>query len=261
MMDIKLGYSELIIAEGKAYGLLRNQLAYVLATAYWETARTMKPVKEAYWIKNAEAWRRKNLRYYPWYGRGFVQLTWEANYIKAGKMLGLDLTTDPDKVMVPDVAAKILVRGSAEAWFTKYKLADFISLKRSDFIGARRIINGTDKARAIAEIAREYDALLKADGYGETETPPMHDPAMDVVNDAAADDRISTTEVVAIGTGVSGAAKAVKETVDAVQDTGATLLSAGPWVLLSLVVAGFGAYIWIERKRKKKTARLAKAAM
>lgn len=164
-MDLNLGHTQLIIKTGKEYGLLRNQLAYVLATAYWETARTMKPVREAFWL--SESWRRKNLRYYPWYGRGFVQLTWERNYIKAGKELGLDLTTNPDKVMEPDISAKILVHGSAKAWFTKYKLSDFITLTKSDFVGARRIINGTDKARAIADIARQYDADLKAIGYGE----------------------------------------------------------------------------------------------
>lgn len=167
-MDLNLGHTQLIIKTGKEYGLLRNQMAYVLATAYWETARTMKPVREAFWL--SESWRRKNLRYFPWYGRGFVQLTWEANYIKAGKELGLDLTTNPDKVMEPVVSAKILVHGSAKGWFTRKKLSDYITLKKSDFVGARGIINGTDKAREIAKIAREYDADLKAIGYGTEQT-------------------------------------------------------------------------------------------
>jgi hypothetical protein len=165
MMDLKLGHTQLIIDTAKEYGLLRNQLAYVLATAYWETARTMKPVREAFW--KSESWRRKNLRYFPWYGRGFVQLTWERNYIRAGKELGLDLTTDPDKVMEPAISAKILVHGSAKGWFTGKKLSDYITLTKSDFVNARRIINGTDKARAIADLARQYDANLKAIGYGE----------------------------------------------------------------------------------------------
>jgi len=164
--DLNLGDSQLILKECKLAGLLRNQAAYVMATAFWETARTVHPVKEAYWVKNAEAWRKKNLRYYPWYGRGYVQLTWERNYIHAGKQLGLDLTTNPEAVMKPDVSAKILVTGSLEGWFTGKKLGDYITLSKSDFRGARRIINGTDKASAIATIARAYDAALKADGYG-----------------------------------------------------------------------------------------------
>ena len=164
--DLNLGDSQLILKECKLAGLLRNQAAYVMATAWWETAHTVEPVKEAYWLNNAEAWRKKNLRYYPWYGRGYVQLTWERNYIHAGKQLGLDLTTNPESVMVPDVSAKILVTGSLEGWFTGKKLGDYITLSKSDFKGARRIINGTDKAAAIAKIADAYDKALRDSGYG-----------------------------------------------------------------------------------------------
>src|SRR4029079_15992876 len=57
-------------------------LAYMLATAFQETNQTMQPVREAYWL--SEEWRRRNLRYYPFYGWGYVQLTWEANYRRAG---------------------------------------------------------------------------------------------------------------------------------------------------------------------------------
>ncbi len=166
-MNLTLGDTQLIIAESKSRGVLRNQLAYILATAYHETAHTVKPVKEAFWIKNAEEWRKKFLRYYPWYGRGYVQLTWDYNYKKAGENLNLDLTTDPDVVMQPEVATKILVVGMIEGWFTGKKLSDYITITKSDFVGARRIINGTDKASTIAGYAKEYDTDLKAIGYGE----------------------------------------------------------------------------------------------
>jgi hypothetical protein len=84
---------------------------------------------------------------------------------------------------------------------------------------------------------------------------PMPAPVKKVLKDAAAENRISTTELVAIGTGVSGAAKAVKEATDAVSDAGASLVSAGPWILLSLLVMGFAGYIWMERRRKRNDAR------
>src|SRR5688572_29351341 len=61
--------------------------AYALATACHETACTMQPVREAFWL--SENWRSRNLRYYPFYGRGYVQLTWKANYDKADRELGL----------------------------------------------------------------------------------------------------------------------------------------------------------------------------
>lgn len=162
-MNLTLGCTRLLIDECKAQHLLRNQCAYALATSYWETARTMKPVVEAYWL--SESWRKKNLRYYPWHGRGFVQLTWEPNYVRAAKELGVPFDKDPGLALDPVNAAKIAVTGMREGWFTNKKLSDYITLQRSDFIGARRIINGIDKAAEIAKIATEYDALLKADGY------------------------------------------------------------------------------------------------
>jgi hypothetical protein len=52
---------------------LSVQIAYVLATVEWETAKTFKPVKEAFW--KDEQWRRTNLGYHPNNGRGYGQLT------------------------------------------------------------------------------------------------------------------------------------------------------------------------------------------
>lgn len=166
-------YKGLIVSTCKAYGLLRNQAAYVLATVEHETNGTFMPVREGYWLKNAETWRKRNLRYYPWYGRGFVQLTWEANYLKAGKKIGVDLIKDPDAAMQPDHAAKILVLGMVEGWFTGKKLSDYITLKSSEFVSARRIINGTDKADTIAALAMKYDAELKAAKYGAEASKPI----------------------------------------------------------------------------------------
>lgn len=142
-MNLELGHTRLILQKCRDNGLLRNQAAYVLATATWETAHTMEPVREAYWL--SEVWRRTNLRYYPWYGRGFVQLTWERNYRYAGEQLGRDLTSDADAVMEPEVSAEILVKGMLDGWFTGKKLSDYVTLNRSDFRGARRIVNGMDK--------------------------------------------------------------------------------------------------------------------
>lgn len=156
-MDFNLGDTQLIIQESVRQGLSKAHTAYVLATAYWETNHTMKPVREAYWL--SEAWRKANLRYYPWYGRGYVQLTWEVNYVKAGKQLGLDLTTNPDRVMEPSIAAKVLVVGCKEGWFTGKKLSDF-----SSYEDMRRVVNGTDKAKEIADLARQYEQQLTEKG-------------------------------------------------------------------------------------------------
>ena len=58
----------------------KNQIKYIIATVQHETNNTFKPIKEAYWL--SEGWRKRNLRYYPYYGRGYVQITWRENYEK-----------------------------------------------------------------------------------------------------------------------------------------------------------------------------------
>jgi putative chitinase len=165
-MDLDLGDTRLILAECAKYGCTVAQSAYIMATARWETNHTVKPVREAYWL--SEDWRRDNLRYYPWYGRGYVQLTWETNYIRAGRELGRDLTTDPDAVMESRVSAAILVTGSMRGWFTGKSIPDYINATQANYVNARRVINGTDKARAIADLAIRYEAALIAAGYGDT---------------------------------------------------------------------------------------------
>jgi putative chitinase len=160
-MNLTIGDTEIILSVCRKYGATDNQTAYILATAYHETRATMKPVKEAFWVSNAEEWRSRNLRYYPWYGRGYVQLTWEANYLKAGKALNRDLTTDPDVVMDPQISAEILVMGMLEGWFTGKFLKSYIWEDHKDYVGARRIVNGNDKAALISSYALTYEGLLK----------------------------------------------------------------------------------------------------
>lgn len=160
-MDLSLGCTDLILSKCEAHGLLRNQAAYVLATAYHETAHTMKPIEEY-----GSASYLKAKPYYPYVGRGFVQLTWKSNYQKASRELGVDFVANPQLLLQPDYSADILVIGMAEGWFTGKKLSDYVTLQRSDFTGARRIVNGTDRAEMIAGYARAYDDALKVVGYG-----------------------------------------------------------------------------------------------
>ena len=172
-MDLSLGDSRLIIGTCKSRGLLRNQCAYVLATSYHESAHTMKPITE---MGSQEYLRSKS--YWPFIGRGYVQLTWKSGYQKASDKLGVDFVSNPSLLLEAQYAAPILVIGMLEAWFTGKKLSDYIDLQHSDFVGARRIINGIDRANLIALYATQYDALLKAEGYGEATTAaPVQAPA------------------------------------------------------------------------------------
>jgi hypothetical protein len=143
----------------------KARLAYVLATVHWETNKTFEPVREAYYMgePRAETYR-KTLRYYPWYGRGLVQLTWKDNYVRADNELGLGgtLVANPDRALELGVSVKVLVIGMIEGWFTGKKLSDYIKPNSVDFIGARRIINGTDMNKHIASVATRYLEALKA---------------------------------------------------------------------------------------------------
>lgn len=144
-----------IRVECQQHGLTTSaQQAYVLATVEHETAGTWQPVREAFWL--SEDWRRKNLRYWPFYGRGYVQITWRENYAKYGALLGVDLVADPDLALQPDYARIILVHGFVTGGFTGHKLSDYVDDDKCDFVGARRCINGIDKAEAIAALAERW---------------------------------------------------------------------------------------------------------
>lgn len=156
-------------------------VAYGLATPYHETAHTMLPINEmggdAYFTRlydvtgqnPARARQYGNVR--PgdgprYHGRGDVQLTWYSNYDRAGQELGIDLVGNPELALDPVVAARILVRGMAEGWFSGKKLSDYLPTAGpgsiAQFTEARRIINGQDRACDIADYAINFQAALVA---------------------------------------------------------------------------------------------------
>lgn len=141
--------------------------AYMLATVYHETAKTMQPIAEIGKGRGMAYGRRVKMSRRPYtdtlaifYGRGFVQLTWYENYQKAGINLGLDLLHNPDLALRLDVATKIMFEGMAQGWFTGRKLSDYFNESKEDWVQARRIINGLDKAALIAGYGKKFYAAL-----------------------------------------------------------------------------------------------------
>lgn len=159
-INLYTGDTQLIIEKAKWYKLSASQLAYVLATAWHETAHTMKPVREY----GGEAYLRSK-KYYPYVGMGYVQLTWSYNYKKAQDELGVPFLADPKLLLKPEYAVEILLHGMIEGWFTNRALSRYINDEATDYVGARRIVNGKDSANMIADYARVYEKLLKASGY------------------------------------------------------------------------------------------------
>lgn len=165
-----------------------DHLGYCLGTCPIETAWTMLPIKErggtAYLAKmydirgDRPAKARELGNVNPgdgvaFAGRGYVQLTGRSNYRRATqrlRALGLigadqDLETNPDLALHPDVAAAILFVGTREGWFTGKKLSDYLGNGKADWTGARRIINGQDRAGEIALHAQAFAAALTKAGY------------------------------------------------------------------------------------------------
>lgn len=165
--------------------------AYGFATAFWETDFTLQPIAEkggtAYLTRMYDvtgnrptlARRMGNTR--PgdgvrFCGRGYVQLTWYANYKKAKFATGVDLLANPARAMEPVLAGRIMISGMTEGWFTGKRMADYLNTRAPDYINARRIINGTDKAAPIAALAHQFEAALRAAGYGTAAPPAANRP-------------------------------------------------------------------------------------
>ena len=125
----------------KRYGFGNDPrwLAYMLATTFHETGRTMWPITEY----GSQSYLTSK-PYYPYVGRGFVQLTWEENYLKASPIVDEDLVEFPDLALQPDIAAIIMFDGMTDGWFTGRRLDQYFGPAIDDPLNARQIINGND---------------------------------------------------------------------------------------------------------------------
>jgi hypothetical protein len=122
-------------------------LAYFLATALHETAATMQPVAEygkgsgqPYGEPVAETGEA-------YYGRGYVQLTWDDNYKRADSEFDWhdeeSCYLHPDRQLQGPIAARTGYRGMMNAWFRSGKQFDvFFNADKDDPYHARDIING-----------------------------------------------------------------------------------------------------------------------
>jgi hypothetical protein len=147
--------------------------AYMLATTMHECARTWQPIEEygrgkgrkygaAVAIKGPSGVVR-----HVYYGRGYVQLTWDYNYKTVGEKLGLgqQLLLRPELALEPQTAYRVMSYGMRNGTFTTRKLSQYISGKLCNYVTARKIINGLDKAETIAAYARKLEGMLRDSLY------------------------------------------------------------------------------------------------
>lgn len=145
--------------------------AYMLATVYHETAKTMQPISEFGKGKGYDYGKKLKMNRKPYstpnkiyYGRGHVQLTWFENYDNMGKILGIPLLQQPELMLTTTISLRVMIEGmtkgkSSFGDFTGRSLEDYFNDSKTDPVNARRIINGLDKAQLIASY---YHIFYKA---------------------------------------------------------------------------------------------------
>ena len=176
------GMRRIVAESNQNYPMPKAQLAYVLATAWHESAGWMQPVREGAWrygpnYTDANAIAAVNSLYAKgmihvnyalpdkvthksYYGRGLVQITWHDNYKAFGDLLNLDLVNNPDLALEWPVTLKILFIGMRDGLFRQgHSLAQIKS--PDDWFDARDIIN-SDKRKNGMKIATTAAAFYAA---------------------------------------------------------------------------------------------------
>lgn len=177
------GINRLVDEMDKDKSISYPQAAYILATVWHETDQKMQPIKEygegrgriyGTWLKNSkgqlycfkdgsmrEAYLYSDFPYL-YYGRGETQNTWFANYEKLSKVFGVDFLRNPDLLLTPEWSTKATIYSMKNGLYTGKRLDDYIYQSKKDYVGARRIVNGTDRASLIAEYAVKFEKALRS---------------------------------------------------------------------------------------------------
>lgn len=176
------GINRYVRAMDEDKGITYAQAAYILATVWHEGAGTMEPIEEfgkgkgrpyGTWYKNSkgELYSFKNGKRdsvylyseYPhlYYGRGDTQNTWYDNYEKLSKVFNVDFLRQPELLLTEEWSTKVTIYSMKNGLYTGKRLDDYIYQSKKDYINARRIVNGTDRAKLIAEYAADFEYALR----------------------------------------------------------------------------------------------------
>ena len=154
---------EYLVRLSRVFRLSLPQTAYVLGTVEHETAGTMRPVEEAFWLPVDARKRYLASKQYGklYYGRGFVQITWKRNYELYAKLLNIPLDVHPEFALNPCIAGIIAVHGMVTGAFTGKPLSRYINSHATSYVKARRVVNGDDDADVVASLARKWEMQLR----------------------------------------------------------------------------------------------------
>jgi hypothetical protein len=162
---------EKILSYAESIGCDDRHLAYILATTFHETARTMQPIEEYGKGKGHSYGEVDPKTGQAYYGRGYVQLTWKENYQAQDDKLKLhgELVKNANLALDPSIALRILFGGMYDGDFTGVGLPKYIvctdpQTDATDFFNARKIVNGLDCADQIEGYAQNFaHALMHAE--------------------------------------------------------------------------------------------------
>jgi hypothetical protein len=174
MTQSQVNGTNVILNEWELKGYTDNRwLAYMLATVYHETAKTMQPIEEYGKGKGRPYGSKLKMSRVPYsipdklfYGRGFVQLTWYENYELMSRLLKVDILNNPELALNAKIATDIMFEGmtkgsSSFGDFTGRCLEQYFNNTTEDAVNARKIINGLDKAELIAGYYNKFKDALK----------------------------------------------------------------------------------------------------
>jgi hypothetical protein len=101
---------------------------------------------------------------YSYYGRGLVQLTWWTGYLATSVAIGkgVDYLLSPDLLLEFETSYEVMVRGMTAGigYANRNTLGDYLNDTKTDYLSAREIINGTERASLFEGIAKQFETML-----------------------------------------------------------------------------------------------------
>lgn len=155
------------------YSITDNRMvAYILATAYWETGQTMMPIEEygkGVGHKYGQKIKQSGQPYvepdFIYYGRGYTQNTWFENYEMLSnqsyaKQQGWDFLNHPELLLEVEPSLWATIHCMWHGLYTGVGLSKYFNDTTEDPINCRKVINGLDQADRIAGFYQDFKATI-----------------------------------------------------------------------------------------------------
>ncbi|BDU72379.1 glycoside hydrolase family 19 protein [Mesoterricola silvestris] len=148
----------LIVAALREFGIDTHLVRVAAAATIQVECPSWVPCREihAKQERQPDLWRAQE-RYWPsgFYGRGFIQTTWQENYEKTGAALKVDLLADPDLLLDPTIAARALAH-----FMSQHGICEAANARQ--WIRVRARINGINRQTGLPNGIKPFSAAVDA---------------------------------------------------------------------------------------------------